>query len=216
MTEPLTGPAAAPTDALLRDPQGRPAYFHRPKLIGPETVFTLEDRDLAWSNGRSSGRLPLHQIDSVRIVFRPANLYTQRYRVEIRQRLGRKLWFSNISYRGMAQVEAHDPAFTAFVRTLLPAIAKASPKARFLGGEPAWRYGAVAVITLALVGALLLVGTEALRARSWPAIAVAGMIGAYVAWLMGQWLVRNRPVEIDPANPLEQLLPGGRLMPPRE
>lgn len=202
MTEP------AP-DALWRDQDGRPIYRHRPKLVGAEITFTLEERDLTWSDARSSGRIPLHQIDSVRLVFRPANMYMQRYRIEIRQRLGRRIWFSNISYRGLASVEANDAPFAAFIRALLPAIAKASPKARFLAGEPLWRYGATAAVAIGLAGALALVAIEVLRARNWPAAAVVAFVGAYAGWLMWQWLGRNRPAVMDPADPPAALLPPG-------
>ncbi|MFX7792737.1 hypothetical protein ABTK00_20070, partial [Acinetobacter baumannii] len=91
---------------------------------------------LAWSDGKVEGRMPLHQIGSVRIVYRPANLYTRRFRVEINQRLGKSVWFANLSYRGLMEVETNDQPFAAFVRELLARIAKASPKALFLGGEP--------------------------------------------------------------------------------
>lgn len=193
--------------ALLRDAEGRPIFRHRPRLVGPQITFTLEDRDLAWSDGRSSGRLPLHQIESVRLVFRPANLHMQRYRCEVRQRLGRRVWFSNVSWRGMMDVEAHDAAFTAFVRAVLAAVAAASPKARFLAGEPAWRYAAVAAVTAALALALGSLAVHAVRELNWTLMGLVAGFGAYAAWQMGLWLAKNRPACIDPLAPPAALLP---------
>ncbi len=133
-----TSPAA--DDGLWLDHEDRPTFRHKPKLIGPEIVFTLQDREIAWSDGRVSGSLPLHQIESVRLVFRPANLYTSRYRIEIRQRLGKRIWFSNVSWRGMVEIESHDAPFAAFVRRLCAAIAKRRPRP---GSSPASRPGAM-------------------------------------------------------------------------
>lgn len=204
---PASDPPRAPSGALVRDHEGRPTYRHRPKLIGAEISFTLEDRDLVWSDGRASGRLPLHQIESVRIAFRPANLYMHRYRVDIRQRLGQKVWFSNVSWRGMAEMEANDPAFSAFVRVVLAAIAKASPKARFIAGEPAWRYAIVAMITGLLAFCLAYLTVQGVRGLNWGLLGLVVFIGGYTVWQMGLWLTKNRPATFDPLEPPAELLP---------
>ncbi len=201
----MTSPA--PADALWRDHDGRPTFRHRPKLVGPEIVFTLEERDLAWTDGRSSGRVPLHQIDSVRLSFRPSNLYLRRYRFELRQRLGRRIWFSNVSWRGMVEVEAHDAAFSAFVRVVLKAAVNASPRARFLGGEPAWRYIAVAATTAGLALSLAYLAFQGLRNLNWGLLGLVVFIGGYAAWQMSLWLKKNPPTEFDPLDPPASLLP---------
>ena len=195
-------------DALWRDHLGRPFFRHRPKLIGPEITFTLEERDLVWSDGRSSGKVPLHQVEWARLSFRPANLHVQRYRLALRQRLGRTVWFSNVSWKGMVELEAHDAAFSAFVRVLLAAVAKASPKARFIGGEPAWRYGVVAVLTAGLALSLAYLGVRAVAPVNWGLIGLIVFFGGYTGWQMWLWLTKNRPVEIDPLDPPAFLLPG--------
>jgi hypothetical protein len=199
---------ASPDDtALWRDHEGRPTFRHRPKLIGPEISFTIEDRDLAWSDGRSSGRLPLHQIESVRLVFRPANLYTRRYRLEVRQRLGKTIWFSNVSWRGMVEIEAHDAPFAAFVRRLCATIAQTSPKARFIAGEPAWRYVIIAATTAGLAVSLAYLAVQAIRAVNWGLMGLVVFIGGYTVWQMSLWLTKNRPDDFDPLDPPAILLP---------
>jgi len=198
---------SAPPDGLMRDHEDRPTYRHRPKLIGMDVSFTLEERDLVWSDGRVTGRLPLHQIESVRIAFRPANLYTHRYRVDIRQRLGQKVWFANISWRGVAEIEANDPAFHAFVRVLLAAIARASPKARFLAGEPRWRYAVVALTTGLLALCLAYLAVQGLQARNWGLLGLVAFVGGYTVWQMSLWLTKNRPGTFDPLDPPAALLP---------
>lgn len=203
-----TDTPALPNDALWRDDEGRPTYRHRPKLVGQEIAFTIEKDALVWSDTRYSGRLPLHQIESVRIAFRPANLHTGRFRVEIRQRLGKAVWFANIAYRGMLDIDSQNGPFKAFLRELLPRIAKASPKARFIGGEPWWRYVAVGLITAALTGSLAFMAWEAWRTTNGTLGALTGVVFIYTAWLMGQWLTRNRPIEFDPADPPASILPG--------
>jgi len=204
MTRP---PDNLPSKELWRDHKGRPIFRHRPKLVGPEITFTLEERDLAWSDGRSSGRLPLHQIESVRLSFRPANLHTRRYRIEVRQRLGRKIWFSNVSWRGMMEIEAHDAAFTAFARELCATIAAASPKARFIAGEPAWRYVAVAAVTTGLGASLAYLTVSAVRNLNWGLMGLVVFIGGYTVWQMSLWLTKNPPGTFDPVHPPTALLP---------
>lgn len=203
----------AADDGLWRDHEDRPIFRHKPKLIGPEIVFTLQDREIAWSDGRVSGGLPLHQIESVRLVFRPANLYTSRYRIELRQRLGKRIWFSNISWRGMVDVEAHDAPYAAFVRRLCSAIAKASPKAQFIAGEPAWRYLAVAAITAGLAVSLAYLALAALKTTNWGMLTLVAFIGGYTIWQMSLWLRKNRPGRFDPLALPADLLPS--VKPPR-
>jgi hypothetical protein len=199
--------APAPADALWRDHDGRPIFRHRPKLVGREIVFTLEDRDLAWTDGRLSGKVPLHQVEHVRLTFRPSNLYLKRYRFEMRQRLGRRIWFSNVSWRGMVEVEAHDAAYSAFVREVLTATAKASPKARFLAGEPLWRYIAMVAASSGLGLSLAYLAFHGLTTANWGLVGIVGFIGFYAAWQMSLWLAKNPPAEFDPLNPPAALLP---------
>lgn len=199
-------PATSDRDLVL-DHEDRPTYRHRPKLVGAEIAFTLEERDLVWSDGRATGRLPLHQIDSVRIAFRPANLYMHRYRVDVRQRLGQKIWFSNVSWRGMAEMEASNPSFNAFVRAMLAAIARGSPKARFIAGEPPWRYAIVALTTALLALCLAYLTVQGLRTLNWGLLGLVGFIGGYTVWQMSLWLTKNRPGTFDPLDPPAALLP---------
>ncbi|MBX9990305.1 hypothetical protein [Phreatobacter oligotrophus] len=206
-----TSPAA--DDGLWLDHEDRPIFRHKPKLIGPEIVFTLQDREIAWSDGRVSGSLPLHQIESVRLVFRPANLYTSRYRIEIRQRLGKRIWFSNISWRGMVEIDSNDAPFAAFVRRLCAAIAKASPKARFIAGEPAWRYAVVAAITAGLAVSLAYLAIAAVKTVNWGLMGLVAFVGGYTVWQMSLWLRKNRPGSFDPLALPTDLLP--TVKPPR-
>lgn len=197
-------------DPMWRDADDHPMFRHRPKVIGAEITFKLEPDALVWSDGKHKGRLPLHQIESVRIVFRPANLYMQRYRVDVRQRLGQRVWFSNVSYRGMVEMESHDKPFSAFVRELMRRVAKASPKAQFFGGEPLWRYVPGAIVTAMLAAALGFMGVEAVRTLNWSMLAIVVLIGGFTTWQMGQWLVKNKPVAVDPANPPDYFFPNSR------
>jgi len=199
--------ALPPADALWRDHDGRPTFRHRPKLVGREIVFTLEERDLAWTDGRLSGKVPLHQVDYVRLTFRPSNLYLKRYRFELRQRLGRRIWFSNVSWRNMIEVEAHDAAYSAFVREVLAAVATASPKARFLAGEPLWRYIAMVAASGGLGLSLAYLAFNALTTVNWGLIGLVAFIGGYAVWQMSLWLTKNPPAEFDPRTPPEALLP---------
>jgi hypothetical protein len=205
--------SAQPSDLWIND-DGRPFFRHRPKLVGQAITFTLEKDALAWSDGKVEGRMQLDRIEIVHIRYRPANLATQRFRVEIRDVSGKAVWFANLSYRGLMDVETHDGAFVAFVRRLLTAVQKASPHARFIGGEPAWRYGLVSVTSVLLVIAALVVGRAALTSLSWPLAGAVLVVGAYMVWQMAEWLRRNRPSVIDPDNPPTLLLPSGVTPPP--
>jgi len=184
-----------------------PTYGHKPKVIGGEIVFKIEGDQLTWVDGVNSDSLALHQIESVRLSFRPANLTLHRYRCDIRQRLGRRIWFSNISLRGLADLNADDPAYRSFVSELCRRIAERSPKAVFLGGEPMWRYAPGLMFTISLAIAVLFLGFEAVRSANWGLLAIVAFIGGYVAWQMGLWIVKNRPAPFDPRAIRSDLLP---------
>jgi hypothetical protein len=146
-------------------------------------------------------------------MFRPANLYTSRYRIEIRQRLGKRIWFSNISWRGMVEIDSNDAPFAAFVRQLCAAIAKASPKARFIAGEPAWRYAVVAAITAGLAVSLAYLAIAAVKTVNWGLMGLVAFVGGYTVWQMSLWLRKNRPGSFDPLALPTDLLP--TVKPPR-
>jgi hypothetical protein len=205
---------AATDPDLWLDHEDRPFFRHRPKLIGPEITMTLDGDDLLWSDGRTSLVLPLADIRQVRLVFRPANLHTRRYCAEIIPRRGRKLWISNVSWRGMVEIEAHDGAYSAFLRRLLPAIAKAAPTTFFIAGEPFWRYGLIGLTTLGLVGSVTWLAIPAVASRNIGLIGILALLGGYTIWQMTLWLTRNRPGLFDPAHPPAWLLPSA-VTPPR-
>lgn len=199
---------------LLIDDDGRPFFRHRPKLVGQAITFTLETDALTWSDGKVEGRMRLDKIETVHILYRPANLASQRFRVELRDHSGTAVWFANLSYRGLMDVETNDAPFAAFVRRLLQAVHQASPHARFIGGEAAWRYGLVTVTSVLLVIAAVIVGRAALTSLSWPLAGAVLVVGGYMLWQMAEWLRRNRPALIDPDHPPALLLPSG-VRPPQ-
>ncbi|QCK88099.1 hypothetical protein E8L99_21230 [Phreatobacter aquaticus] len=202
-----------PTGAWL-DHEDRPYFRHRPKLIGPVITMTLDGDHLLWSDGKSTLTLPLADIRQVRLTFRPANLHTRRYCAEITPRAGRKLWMSNVSWRGMVELEAHDGAYTGFLRRLMPAVAKAAPKTLFIAGEPLWRYGLIGLTTLGLVFSVIWLAIPALANRNWGLIGILALLGGYAIWQMSLWLTKNRPGLFDPGQPPKALLPSG-VTPPQ-
>ena len=93
------------------------------------------------------------------------------------------------------------------MRVLLAAIARASPKARFLAGEPRWRYAVVALTTGLLALCLAYLAVQGLQARNWGLLGLVAFVGGYTVWQMSLWLTKNRPGTFDPLDPPAALLP---------
>ena len=120
---------------------------------------------------------------------------------------GRKLRLANYSWRGITELERQDADYLAFVRRLLPAIARANPQARFLGGRSQFHWLALSALTgMTLLGMALFAWRAYTQGQGTTALLAAGLVA------MGVWQIEpivrlSRPRAVDPEDPPRELLP---------
>jgi hypothetical protein len=120
---------------------------------------------------------------------------------------GKTFTFSSLNWKSLVEAQELGPDYRGFVKTLLPAIAAANPKARFAAGQPLWRWA----VTLA-VAALCLLAMAVLiwRALQMGATGIALMGALFAAvgiWQLEPMVRLNKPRPFSPDAPPTELMP---------
>lgn len=189
------------------DPDEPLVYRHKPKPVGYELVFRLEGDTLIVDSTRQVNRIRLGAIEQVRLLYSPTNLTRHGFALELRVMDGRKLRLANYSWRGITELERQDADYLAFLRTLLPAIARANPQARFIGGRGRFHWLALSAFTgVTLMGMAVFAWRAYAQDQGATALLALALVG------MGLWQIEpivrlSRPREVDPLAPPRELLP---------
>jgi hypothetical protein len=207
MPEPLPPPDEG--SAALPDGSAPPIYAFKASLMGPPQVFRLAADALEWEIGRYSGRIPYGAVRRVRLLYRPANLQTQRFLTEIWAAQAPKLKVSSVSWASLTEQRRQDAAYIAFVEALHRRLAEVRTEAVFEAGSPPWLYwpGVVVFVGIAVAIALLIV--RGVQEGALIGAAVAGVFLAFYLWQLGTFFRRNRPGRYRPEAIPAAVLPGG-------
>jgi hypothetical protein len=191
--------------AELSSPATR--YAYKPSRLAPVWQFQLAPDAIEWEAGTRRGRLPYADIRRMRLSFRPRSMQTHRFVAEIWPTRGGKLRLASSSPRGMAEYEAHDAAYAAFLDELHRRLAAAQSPATFEGGLAPLRYwpGVAIFAAVSLMLAALIVRALATANRS--AALLLGALLAVFLWQGGAFFQRNRPRRYHPQAPPRDLLP---------
>ena len=186
-----------------------PSWRQRPKPIGFEIAYRLDGDTLEIDTTRKVETVALGAVEQVRFIYAPSNVASKAYKTQLRLMDGKSITFGNLSWRSLTDVERDDRRYHAFVTALSAAIAKANPRARFVGGKPYAMW-----LALAMVGglSLLMLGYFSLRAFQIGATA-AGFLGLGLAaasfWQVWPMVTLNRPRELATGEVPDHLVPGG-------
>ena len=182
-------------------------YSQNAKPVGLPLTLTLVGGRLVLDSLGRGDEVPLAAIAAVRLTYEPRSLARRAFRTSVVVKDGRTVRFTSVTWKGLTRVEEQGPAYGAFLRALLPAIARENPGARFVAGKPplVW-YGIVGLTALSGAGGALFV-LQAFRAGE----TVAGLLGLLIAaggvWQVAPFVRRNRPREFSPDAPPTGLLP---------
>src|ERR1700694_5487845 len=185
-------------------------YRYRPRLIGGEFALSIAPDGLEWATGTRTGRLAYGDIKRVRVSFQPSNLMTRRCVCEIWPRSGGRLSVSSSSARSLLDSTDHGPEFRAFVTALLRKVGAAGGATRLEAGMAAWRWWPMMIGTVAVLGAVFVLGLRALLTGETVFGLAALGFGGLLAWQMGNLIVRNWPRIFSPDAIPSGVLPRGR------
>ncbi len=170
-----------------------PAYRQRPKPIGYDLAYQLEGDVLVVDSTRKVDRVRLAAVETVRFTYEPRNVTRHGFRTTLTLKDGRRISFTNLSWKSLMDCEQRNEPYKAFVHALSEAVARANPACRFIGGKNPviwWMLGAIT--------ALSLVGLAAFSYRAFTQDATAAaFIGlvllALTVWQMEPIVRRNKP-----------------------
>lgn len=170
-----------------------PVYTYRPSLLGAPWQFTLAPDGIRWSAGRRSGLTAYDQVRRVRLSYRPANMQTHRFQVELWAEGAPKLRIVSTSWKSMFEQERLDKPYAAFVVALHARLKESGAPALYQQGtNPLAYWAGLAVFAGVAFGIAWLI----VRALMEGVLSGAAFIGAFLAlflWQGGNFFRRNRP-----------------------
>jgi hypothetical protein len=168
-------------------------YSHRAKPYSAEAEFRLMPAHLRIEQGRRSGDFPYHDIVMVRLTYKPGNTTNEGYMAKLYRRDRRTASLTNLSWKGLVEMERRDADYRRFVELMIAEIRKANPGVILQAGMPGWQHKITAVAGLAAVITLVIVTSQAALHNSLPMAALTAALGLYFGWWTIRYLARNRP-----------------------
>ncbi|HEX2553748.1 MAG TPA: hypothetical protein VHL98_08605 [Microvirga sp.] len=182
-------------------------YSHAPRPTAAPVTFTLDERTLTVDSGRKVDVVQLGAVEQVRLTYAPGRFAQANYRTTVRMRDGKTFSLSSLHWLSLIQVTDQGPAYGAFARTLLRAVAAASPDARFLAGRPPAVWGATAALAGAALLGMVYVVWRSLGAGAPGAALVGALVGLAGLWQIEPMVRLNRPRSFAPGDPPKDLVP---------
>jgi hypothetical protein len=194
------------TDASEPSPPAT-RYVYKPARFSPVWQLELAPDAIEWAAGSRRGRLPYADIRRMRLSFRPRSMQTRHVVAEIWPVRGGRLRLVSGSPRSMAEYEAHDAAYAAFLDELHRRLAAAQSPASFECGLGALRYWPGVAIFLGVSLMLAALIARALATANRSGALLLGALLAVFLWQGGAFFQRNRPRRYRPEMPPPDLLP---------
>lgn len=187
-------PVQAPPD---EDPDhGLPTYRQRPRPVGFDMAYTLEDTVLVMDSTRHVIRVALSDVEQVRFTFKPGNIAATGYLTQLRLKNGKTIKIGDTSWRSMVEIERGGQRYIDFITALSTAIARANPQAQFLAGKPplVWAlFSVVAALTLVMLAFFI---WRAYQQGIMGAVLIGFAIGCVALWQMLPMIRLNRPIAL--------------------
>ena len=184
------------------------AYRQNPRPIGFEVSYRLAGDRLVVDTGRREMEIALAAVEQVRLTYETRSMAQGAYQTKLRTRDGMTVKLTSLSWKSMMDVRRQDAEYGAFVRSLLAAVAAASPGARFVAGKPRLQWLAIAALTALSLVALAFFVWQALSAGAMAAALIGAGIAAVGIWQLEPMVRLNRPREFAPQEAPRALLPG--------
>ncbi|MET0746267.1 MAG: hypothetical protein ABWY78_23055 [Microvirga sp.] len=186
---------------------GRRRYAQNPKPIGSPVSFVLEGDRLSVETGRKTFDLRLSAVEEVRMTYEPGRMSRRVYRTRLRMKDGRTVTFTSLNWKSLMEAQELGPAYRAFAGSLFRAVAEASPGARFVAGQPRWRWGLTAGIAVGCLLAMAVLVWRALQGGATSLALMAVLLAAIGIWQLEPMVRLNRPRPFGPDRPPPELMP---------
>ena len=183
------------------------AYSHTPRPIGGAISFELREDRLTVDVGRKAVEIPLASVEEVRMTYEPRNLAQKAFRTRLRLKGGRSFSFTSVDWKSRIDARSLDREYRAFTRTLLDAVARANPQARFVAGRSRAAWIATAALAVLSLVAMVAFTFRALQAGATAAAALAVVVALIGIWQLEPMVRLNKPRSFTPDEPPPELMP---------
>jgi hypothetical protein len=188
-------------------PPDEKAYSYRPSLLGAPHEFRLGEQALEWRVGSRSGAVAWHEIERVRMSFRPTGMQRRRFLTEIWAAGAPKLTVISSSWKSMMVQERLDQPYAAFIVELHRRLAEAQSRAVLTQGTNVLMYWPGLAVFAGVSLALAVLTVRALQAQAYGgALFIVAFLGLFL-WRGGDYFRRNRPRFYRAAAPPAELIP---------
>lgn len=191
----------------MENTSGDVVFRFRTRPIGPETLVRAESARVLVQRGSRQAEIPYGEIASIRLAYAPKNAANESFTADVRASGGGNAFLSNLSWKGLLDVDRQDDAYRAIVLSLVRRAAAANPGVVLLAGVPGWRFGLMSGVGAALLVSLVVLSFRAVGQGSWPLALFFAALFAYFGWWVGRYLRRNRPRSFSVDAVPEEVLP---------
>ncbi|WP_420102253.1 hypothetical protein [Bosea sp. (in: a-proteobacteria)] len=185
-----------------------PSWRQRPKPVGFEIAYTLDGEVLEVDRTRAVDRVRLSAVEEVRFFFAPGNISSKGYKTRLRLSDGKTITFGNLSWRSLTDLDRDDARYHRFVTALSAAIARANPRARFVGGRPRPLWIATAIVGVLSLAMLAFFTLSAFQRGMNGAGLLGLLLLAASYWQVWPMISLNRPRELATGEVPDALVPG--------
>lgn len=193
------------------DDTGIPYWRQRPRPVGLEIAYRLRNPgELEIDTTRKVDHVRLSAVEQVRFFYAPSNISSKGFRTRLRLADGKTVTFGNLSWRSLTDVERDDAGYHAFVSALAVAIARANPKARFIGGRPRSLWLAASIVGALAIAMLFYVTLRAFIEGATMTGVLGLVLVAASIWQVRPVILLNRPRELRTGEVPVDLVPDGR------
>ena len=182
-----------------------PTAMRRARRACP-SGFRLRGRQLIVLRVGSEQPVPLDQIAEVRLTFEPRSFAQKLFRARLRLKTGNTLSLHSVNFRSMVFADRQEEAYAAFMHAMLPRIAKANPKARFVVGRSPFTWAALCIATAGILAAIAFFIWFAWSEGETAAALIGAFIGIAGFWQLGPIVRLNKPRSFVPESPPPELL----------
>ncbi|MBM3083438.1 hypothetical protein IMF23_08335 [Chelatococcus daeguensis] len=181
-------------DDIAEDAGAPPGHVYRqkPRPVGFEIIYRLEGDRLVADAGRRVDTVALSAVREVRLTFESKTAVRNVYRTTLRMADGRSLSLTNVNW-GLSGAQTQNGDYSAFVRSLVAAVAAANPGVVIRCGRSyaAW-------LLLTAIGLMTVIGVagfayQAISEGAGTAALIGLAVLALAYWQLAPLVLRNRP-----------------------
>jgi hypothetical protein len=185
----------------------RLTYAFRPRPFSRPVELTLDERALTVTLGTKERRIPLNDITSIRLQFRPRNTQNEGYVAKVMQKGAPTLTLQNLTWVSLVEIQRQDHDYRQLVEGLVQATARRRSDLILKAGLPEPVFAMAAIVGPAAVAMMLFIAIMALVDRNWPIALLVGGLAAYFGHWTWRYLTRNRPMHFSADAIPESVLP---------